>query len=192
MATGDKLYIADKATLDEVNLKLDTLDTKISDRGIPYYTLSDISSKLKLGSVNIISNSTTPRISQTGSGIIYGIVYVGASASYPSTITNDLQIYIDGSLFYRSSSSGDSSTTILPTGIITRYILAGNLVIAPNGTTLPLEGRQTTSYPASATIGYYYTPKPIRFNSSLTIVASVNPTSSLLSNGTLYYYYELD
>lgn len=200
MATGDKLFIADKQTLDDTKqLAQDTNTTvnelKSSVIQLPnqvatseYFTAGQIS-KLVHGAHTIINNST-PIINLQGSGLLYYSLALHTNSSYAIT----MKVIVDG-VTILDGSAYTSGNNYKFSGIFSQPTILGLdansqvRIAVPNNTSFHVDPGTISPLVANSTSSVCYSMKPIRWNESLVIRAYTNAAAS---SATLYTYYELD
>jgi len=204
MATGDKLYLADKPTLD--NIKTDTsaikntltvISDKIDDveansKSNEYYKPTDVrDNKFKVGQLSV-TNVTTPQLNITGSGIFYGFVYNSTYYLTGNSSIDYITINIDNVRVYYSALAHTERSVY---GMITPQIpLFGQnpSAMIPYSIPLSLYNKSLATDTQNASNNLVYLPKPIRFESNLQITGYTSNMTNIVQQGFLYYYYELD
>jgi len=201
MATGDRLYIADKETLDNTYDAVSRLENMMSSS--PAYsdsmTATDILQKYKVGRVLVNTAVPTTYLNISGSGEIYGILYTTAVlvSSATAGITNNFKVVVDDIEIYSSTymeTAAVSYGIITPACRVMTYGVSttGLAVVAPGGY-LQVGSTTNVSLPDNDYNNIcLYLPKVIRFERSLQVVASLSDTANVNTAGRISYMYKLD
>ena len=208
MAVGDKIFIADKPTLDTVKsntetIKTDTdsIKTSVSNINDQVSTIlnevSDLDASItdvsKLVYTNTSISSTTPsytdRLNIQGSGKLYISVILALGSPNPDVPNNvGMQIIADGVVVANISKSMGYNSLSEYLGYACRQSILG---VETDGEILTMIGvaLSKTFRPMSNSnsSGSLISINPIKFNSSL-VIRSYNTGNS----SQIYYYYELD
>lgn len=197
MAAGDRIGIADKATLDNVKNTLDgvnnrviNLENRVSPR--EYYIAADLITDRKLiidrGTLPADSTMTTV-VSITGKGRLY-LALLDAGSDGTNINENYIDIQVDG-LYVCTRQVSTNTATSTPLGILTqqgklintdnKLLVYGSLINISN-TSLDVPSTSVVSSPSLV-----YLPLPLKFNSNLTIRGRASTSARFL-----YYMYELD
>lgn len=198
MAKGDRIGIADKATLDLVKAGVDSANQKLGSLAIgsnrDAYTATELLTKLKIGVLDTtVSTGFTRVLNETVGGKIY-MMMMTVPPGTDSINTASMSIVVDNqTVFNRTTSTNSGSDYNKCLGIITpeaniRFIDGRLLVFNDNINfkyTVGLSAFSGASSESNWTINY--SPKPIRFNSSINVNAY---STAAICN--IYYMYELD